>query len=155
MAEADSWKDQRSTSRKHLRKNLLIAISEGHNNHLYACERCGKGPKALPYSSYWDSTWTIELPPLDMQEEGVYLDADHKDKDWTNNDAGNGELLCRKCHLAKDRQTGRGIDPNSDDLFGYASTFVLSELVETEDPNFIAKGGLSALPSGLNEGFEH
>lgn len=108
---------------------------------------------AIPYSTYWDNSWNISLPPLDKRQEGVKLDANHKDKDWTNNDAGNGELLCRVCHRAEDRATDAGVDPNSDDLFGYASTFVLSNLVEARDPNFIDR--LGPVPKEIPEGFDH
>lgn len=139
MAEADKWSDQRSTARKHLRKNLLTAISQGLNKHEYSCFKCGTGPLDLPQSTYWDANWQITLPPLDKRKQGVYLDANHKDKDWTNNDAGNGELLCRACHREEDRQTAAGVDPNADDLFGYATTFTLENLVDEPDPNFIER----------------
>ncbi len=83
----------RSQGRKRLRAALLASDKP------FECELCG---------------W-IPTPPL---HRGNTLDANHKSKDLSDNDAANGQWLCRTCHKREDSKTAKGISQYGE-VMGY------------------------------------
>jgi len=93
-------KDARSTGRKRMRALLIKLVEAGELE--YKCNECG----FIPEKSYKESS------------RSGGLDANHKNKNWLDNDSANGEWLCRKCHYAKDRATEKGVSALGDE-YGY------------------------------------
>jgi hypothetical protein len=94
-------KDARSTGRKRARATLIKLVESGER--VYQCESCGY----VPSISYTES-----------RRGGDILDANHKNKNWLDNDPANLEFLCRPCHYKKDRATDKGVSAVKDE-FGY------------------------------------
>ena len=97
----DKIKDWRSTGRKRARAVLIKLWASGDRE--YACESCGHVP-----TQHW----------TESNRSGDFLDSNHKNKDWKDNDPDNIEGLCRKCHYAKDRATEAGVS-SVEDEYGY------------------------------------
>lgn len=93
-------KDPRSTGRKRARAILIKLVEAGERD--YCCGECG----LIPEKSYKENS------------RSGGLDANHKNKNWMDNDPENLEWLCRKCHYEKDRATARGVSAIEDE-FGY------------------------------------
>ena len=89
--------DERSTGRKRARAVLLVAVAEGLIE--FKCRKCG-------------------FIPVGELSRDNNLDAQHKNKNWMDNDLANLEWLCRKCHKEEDRQTEKGVSLK-DDEYGY------------------------------------
>lgn len=99
--------DKRSTGRKRGRAVLIKLWESGERD--YCCEECGKVP-----SQHW----------RESNRSGDFLDCNHKNKNWMDNDPANLEGLCRKCHYAKDRATTKGVstvDPTEE--YGYGEYY--------------------------------
>jgi hypothetical protein len=101
VKDDEQIKDARSTGRKRARRLLLALVSAGERE--YACESCRHVPN-IPYT--------------ETSRSGDILDANHKNKNWLDNDPSNLEFLCRPCHYAKDRSTAKG-ESGLGDEFGY------------------------------------
>jgi len=103
-------KDARSTGRKRARRVLLKLVEQGERE--FHCE-------CTEESHTWHSSPCGWIPdesrPLGRDNN---LDADHRNKDWLDNDPSNLTWLCRKCHRALDRSTQKG-ESRIDDEYGY------------------------------------
>lgn len=93
--------DPRSTYRKRARRILLARVAAGELE--YRCVEC----KYVP-----------EIPWNVPSRSGDILDADHKNKIWSDLDPANLQWLCRPCHYAKDRSTPKGVSPVGE-TYGY------------------------------------
>lgn len=101
----DRIRDKRSTGRKRGRRVLIELCERGERS--YTCAECGH----VPSKSYKDSS-----------RSGDFLDCNHKNKNWLDNDPDNLEWVCRKCHYAKDRATDKGVASDEyKDEYGYGS----------------------------------
>jgi rubredoxin len=89
--------DPRSTWRKRARRVLLMSERE------YRCEKCGFKPEG-------------------EQSRSNTLDANHKNKIWSDIDLSNLEWLCRTCHWHYDRATAKGVSPIGES-YGYGDYF--------------------------------
>lgn len=89
MQNRDEVLDPRSTGRKRARKVLF------ETERPFKCERCGSVPDGVS-----DAGEIIDVTKLDRSNN---LDANHKNKDWLDNDPANLEWLCRVCHRKSDR----------------------------------------------------
>lgn len=98
-------KDWRSTGRKRARRILLALVEAGERE--YVCEECRHVP-SIPYT--------------ETSRSGDFLDANHKNKDWKDNDPANLEFLCRDCHYKKDRSTAKGVSV-VEDTMGYGDYY--------------------------------
>ncbi len=92
--------DWRSTGRRKLRRTLYASRQE------YKCEKCSRTSKAPPKDapSFFEEIWASENRVLDYP-----LQANHRDKDVTNNDYSNGQWLCAPCHKEEDSKTEKGV----------------------------------------------
>ena len=103
-------KDWRSTGRRKGRRALYAAripySCVGYKSRAGIDHPCGKTtiepPKDAP--SWFDEIWPLEKRVLSSQ-----LEADHKSKDYTNNELENVDWRCSSCHKKKDRQTEKGV----------------------------------------------
>lgn len=94
-------KDLRSTGRKRARALLIKLVQEGERE--YKCIDCGHVPST----------------PMDVKtRSGDFLDADHENKNWADNDPANVNWRCRPCHYKKDRATEKGVS-SIENEFGY------------------------------------
>lgn len=121
MASDDKIIDWRSTGRRKARRALFRSempyacagyIDSDGNHH-----PCGKTtkevPKELPISvSQFELIWPEENRVLENQ-----LQADHEDKDLTNNDVSNLNWRCSSCHKNQDKKTDKGVSQNVDKIF--------------------------------------
>lgn len=102
--------DPRSTGRKRARRVLLKEVEQGERE--FHCE-CNEE------SHDWHGSPCGWVPnpnkPLGRDNN---LDADHRNKNWLDNDPVNLTWLCRKCHRALDRSTGKG-ETRIEDEWGY------------------------------------
>jgi hypothetical protein len=101
MRDDERIKDPRSTGRKRARALLVKLVKEGERE--YSCEDCGHIPT---------------IPVEQSSRGGDILDANHKNKNWLDNDPSNLEFLCRPCHYRKDRATEKGVS-SIEDEYGY------------------------------------
>lgn len=101
MRDDEKIKDLRSTGRKRARAILIKAVKEGLRD--YKCIDCGHIPST---------------PMEEKTRSGDFLDADHENKNWADNDLVNLNWRCRPCHYKKDRATDKGVSA-IDDEFGY------------------------------------
>lgn len=119
--------DLRSTGRKWARKTYLTHLAEEQGT--YACEKCGRGPDRLPYTigqpPYGDPTWPtrIRLPVETSRVPNLALQVDHKNKDLSDVDLANLQLLCASCHKIEDSKTEKR-QSKEPDTFGYATTIL-------------------------------
>ncbi len=97
-------KDWRSTGRRKARRELYSNYVE------YSCvglgkETCGKTSKEPPKDApaHFEEIWPEENRVLDYP-----LQADHEDKDVTNNDLSNLNWRCAYHHKMSDKRTGKG-----------------------------------------------
>lgn len=101
MRDDERIRDKRSTGRKRGRKVLIQLTDSGERS--YRCAECGH----VPIKSHTESS-----------REGDFLDCNHINKNWMDNDPSNLEWLCRTCHYEKDRATAAGVSSIEED-FGY------------------------------------
>lgn len=99
--------DPRSTGRKRARRVLLKLVEQGEREFQCECEGdCGTHSGLCG--------WT----PKGELSRSNNLDADHRNKNWLDNDPSNLTWLCRKCHRALDRSTSKG-ESRIEDEYGY------------------------------------
>lgn len=105
MKDEEGIKDWRSTGRRKARRELYSNYVE------YSCvglekESCGKTTKEPPKDapSWFDEIWPEENRVLTDQ-----LQADHEDKDVTNNDLSNLNWRCPHHHKQSDKRTAKGV----------------------------------------------
>lgn len=127
--------------RKFARRTYLEYLAE--NGLPYACEGsqlgepCGLGPDTLPSGA----PENLRLGDKQVSEgvPGHHLQVDHKDKDISNNDVSNLQLLCVSCHKVKDTQEETPTGPptrKKSDPYGYALNFLhFHGLMQDDDPN--------------------
>jgi hypothetical protein len=108
LRDDERIKDPRSTGRKRARALLLKLVEEGERE--YACEYVGEDGSICGYKP--------SIPYTQKSRSGDILDANHKNKNWLDNDSANLEWLCRPHHYKKDRATEKGVS-SVDDEFGY------------------------------------
>ena len=96
-------KDPRSTGRKRARRTLE------RTGRPYACE-CVGNCRRVDCGSNFTSDGKCGYRPQGEQSRSNTLDANHKNKNWLDNDPANLEWLCRPCHRAIDRQTEKGVE---------------------------------------------
>lgn len=103
MGEKADVKDVRSTGRKRARRALE------QSGRPYACECEGEcGSDACGVHTASDNRVQCGYTP-ENQSRSDTLDANHKNKNWLDNDPANLEWLCRPCHRALDRRTEKGV----------------------------------------------
>lgn len=116
--------DLRSTGRKWARKTYLSHLAD--ENGVYACEKCGRGPEKLPYTMlslpYGDPTWAVKirLPDPANQVANLALQVNHRNKNLSDVDLANLELLCPRCHKLEDSKTEKRKSAEPD-VFGYCT----------------------------------
>jgi len=100
--------DWRSTGRKRLRKALF------EEEVPYKCNQCGRTSVKPPPDAppYFEDIWPEEKRVL-----AYSLQANHINKDITDNDPANGEWLCALCHKALDSMSAVGEIDSSE--YGY------------------------------------
>ena len=109
MANDKDIIDWRSTGRRKARRVLFNSDTE------FKCIDCGKTtfekPKEIP--SHFEDLWPDDNRVL----TGRALQADHVDKDVTNNSVENLVWRCASCHKKADMQTDVGIGQEDDEVF--------------------------------------
>jgi hypothetical protein len=95
----DLIKDWRSTGRRKARRELF-------NNYVeFKCVGCGRTSKEPPKDApkHFDEIWPEANRTLDYS-----LQANHKTKNYRDNDVSLLEWLCQPCHKERDSSTGKG-----------------------------------------------
>lgn len=105
MKDETGIKDWRSTGRRKARRELYRNYVE------YSCvgfkeESCGKTSKEAPKDA---PSWFEEIWPETQRVLEYQLQADHEDKDVTNNDISNLNWRCAYHHKMSDKQTAKGV----------------------------------------------
>ena len=91
--------DWRSTGRRRARKELF-------DNYIpFRCVGCGKTSKVPPKDApkHFDDIWPNENRILEYS-----LQANHKTKNYQDNDVSLLEWVCQPCHKERDNVTGKG-----------------------------------------------
>lgn len=103
-------KDLRSTGRRRARKALF------DSGITFECAHCGAVPQVMPKDFPRKNP-----PPLGRSSKTcTRLEAQHKNKDMSDNDVGNLEFLCPSCHKNADKVTAKGVS-TVQDQFGASS----------------------------------
>lgn len=114
MKDQSKIKDWRSTGRRIARRTLYTNRvpyeCEGYKKPTGEIETCGKSTIHPPKDAhrYFNEIWPVGNRVLSSQ-----LEADHKDKDYTNNSLDNLAWRCSSHHKLADRQTAKGVAQES------------------------------------------
>ena len=109
MASDDKIIDWRSTGRRKARRTLY------NQNMEFKCQDCNKTTKEPPKDApkHFEDLWPLEKRVLNSRS----LQADHVDKDVTNNAIENVTWRCASCHKLADMQSDVGISQTRDEIF--------------------------------------